>query len=161
MNLSFAFARELDHRDEECKRNNRQTAHDTFVKECFRQPSLTELPVYPEPYRKDLDSKFTQGAPSARRSSMSLDVYDILNETEEDNNTLQTYFNEYVVPLADEFVPKKKVVKSNEDKKNLQQTRKNGQKDNKDKKKAFKKVRSDEFEVADLDSLVEKRHSGK
>lgn len=110
MNLSFAFAKELDYRDDECRKNNRSVPHDTFKTECYRQPSLTEPPVYPEPYRCAQLSAATK----TRKESMSLDVYDTIDETDENIDVSKKYFEEYVIPLANEYVepPKLPNVKS-------------------------------------------------
>ena len=51
-NLSFAFAKELDIRNLERKEAGKPIPHDSFTPICYRQPSLTEKEVYPEPYRK-------------------------------------------------------------------------------------------------------------
>ena len=45
MNLSYQFARELDHRNAERRLAGKFTPHDTFKKTLYRQPSLTEQAV--------------------------------------------------------------------------------------------------------------------
>ena len=53
MNLSFGFAKELDHRNNERKAAGKPIPHESFRKDLYRQPSLTQQEVYPEPYRRD------------------------------------------------------------------------------------------------------------
>ncbi|RYH30612.1 hypothetical protein EON65_04585 [archaeon] len=50
-NLSYGFARELDQRNAERKKAGKRVPQDTFSRLCYRQPSLTEREVLPEPYR--------------------------------------------------------------------------------------------------------------
>jgi hypothetical protein len=57
MNLSYGFAKELDHRNNERKSVGKPVPHNTFIKTLYRQPSLTEKDVLPEPYRNDGESK--------------------------------------------------------------------------------------------------------
>ena len=52
-NLSLHFAKELDIRNRERKEAGRPTPHDQFSPICYRQPSLKEGGVHPEPYRND------------------------------------------------------------------------------------------------------------
>jgi hypothetical protein len=53
MNLSYGFAKELDHRNNERKAAGKTVPHNTFIKTLYRQPSLTEKDILPEPYRND------------------------------------------------------------------------------------------------------------
>ena len=51
-NLSFGLAKQIDHYNVSRKEAGQSVPQDTFKKHLFRQPSLTEPPQYPEPYRK-------------------------------------------------------------------------------------------------------------
>ena len=111
-NLSFAFAKELDIRNSERKEAGKPIPHDSFTPVCYRQPSLTEKEVYPEPYRKDSTysylRKAVQGSESRgqyskyrrRRGSVSIDVMELNDEVEEDHDVLKVYFDEVVLPLS-------------------------------------------------------------
>ena len=52
-NLSLTFAKELDHRNTERKAAGKPTPQSLFREDMYRQPTLTEKLVYPEPYRLD------------------------------------------------------------------------------------------------------------
>ena len=111
-NLSFAFAKELDIRNNERKEAGKPIPHDSFTPICYRQPSLTEKEVYPEPYRKDSTysylRKAVQGSETRgqyskyrrRRGSVSIDVMELNDEVEEDYEVLKVYFDEVVLPLS-------------------------------------------------------------
>lgn len=117
MSLSYGFAKELDLRDQERRRLGKSTPHDTFSKTCYRQPSLTEGNVYPEPFRddgsyialRDLDTQemtVSRDWRNNRRGSLSINVHELTDEGEENALILDTYFHEVVVPLS--RPPKKK-----------------------------------------------------
>eukprot|EP01040_Poterioochromonas_malhamensis_P018730 gene18730-21936_t len=117
MSLSYGFAKELDLRDQERRRLGKSTPHDTFSKTCYRQPSLTEGNVYPEPFRddgsyialRDLDTQemtVSRDWRNNRRGSLSINVHELTDEGEENALILETYFNEVVVSLP--RPPKKK-----------------------------------------------------
>jgi hypothetical protein len=113
MNLSYGFARELDHRNAERKAAGKSTPHDSFSTTCYRQPSLTEREVLPEPYRNDgtydiLRSDTGESVVMAdwqnhrdmRKGSLSLNVHELVDEGEEDLIVLREYFQEVVLPLS-------------------------------------------------------------
>lgn len=126
MNLSLAFAKELDYRNKERKTAGKVVPHDLFRPEAYRQPSLTESQVFPEPYRidgsedvlnrttdlADLDtSSYSSRSLQLsgygrswrardRRGSMSLNVHEHIDEDEVDQRVSEEYFHEFVVPLA-------------------------------------------------------------
>jgi len=131
MNLSFAFAKELDIRDNDRRASGRPVPQDLFSTECYRQPSLIEKEVYPEPYRKDatydlirrrntsvgsgsggrgrLGSVESVAPPAIhmiRHGSISIDEQQLDDELEEDHDMLRAYFQEVVMPLS--VIPKKK-----------------------------------------------------
>jgi hypothetical protein len=80
--------------------------------ECFRQPSLSEKPCYPEPFRRDTSYEYIHDILAnsrdakpyheyrARRPSVSIEIYDNLEEEEANEAVLKAYYNEVVVPLA-------------------------------------------------------------
>lgn len=117
MGLSYGFARELDQRNLERMANGLSVPHDTFTKTLYRQPSLTEDAIYPEPYRKDgtydiLKCKATGEAVvmsdwtnhrTNRRGSISINMNELADENEEDQIVLEEYFREFVLPLANEI----------------------------------------------------------
>ena len=113
-NLSYGFARELDHRNQEKKAAGQRTPYDTFDKMLYRQPSLTEKEVYPEPYRNDgsYDALRTAGDDDAalqtewfdRRGSISINVHELEDEAEENQKVLEQYFKDVVLPLAQSYV---------------------------------------------------------
>lgn len=112
MNLSYGFARELDHRNTERKVAGKTTPHDTFREACYRQPSLTEGDVLPEPYRNDGNYDILQSRETGekvvmadwnranRKGSISINVHELLDEGEEDPIVLQDYFDAVVLPLS-------------------------------------------------------------
>ena len=114
MNLSYGFARELDHRNVERKAAGKITPHDTFSKDLYRQPSLTEKETLPEPYRNDGTYdvlKYAETGESVvmadwrnhrmnRRGSLSINVHELTDEGEEDHRVLTEYWKEVVLPLA-------------------------------------------------------------
>ena len=51
--MSLTFAKELDHRNTERKAAGKPTPQSLFREDMYRQPTLTEKLVYPEPYRLD------------------------------------------------------------------------------------------------------------
>lgn len=99
--------------------------HDEFSPFCYRQPSLKEGAVYPEPYRVndetyDLLLRQSSSAPRVggmgaahrrpsgdeseplrpRRGSVTID-HDLLDEGDDDKQTiLEAYYRDYVLPLA-------------------------------------------------------------
>lgn len=105
--MSLAFAKELDYRNKERKAAGRSVPHDTFSAELYRQPSLTEKPVYPEPYRLDGTSAFEANLVELgirhgrnRAGSVSMDIDEHIDEDEMDSEILADYFEHFVVPLA-------------------------------------------------------------
>jgi hypothetical protein len=111
MSLSYGFAKELDLRDQERRRLGKSTPHDTFSKTCYRQPSLTEGSVFPEPFRddgsyialRDLDTQemtVSRDWRNNRRGSLSINVHELADEGEENSLVLETYFKEVVMPLS-------------------------------------------------------------
>jgi hypothetical protein len=111
MSLSYGFAKELDLRDQERRRLGKSTPHDTFSKTCYRQSSLTEGSVFPEPFRddgsyialRDLDTQemtVSRDWRNNRRGSLSINVHELTDEGEENGLILETYFKEVVVPLS-------------------------------------------------------------
>eukprot|EP00597_Dinobryon_sp_UTEXLB2267_P009397 CAMPEP_0170086304 /NCGR_PEP_ID=MMETSP0019_2-20121128/21018_1 /TAXON_ID=98059 /ORGANISM="Dinobryon sp., Strain UTEXLB2267" /LENGTH=640 /DNA_ID=CAMNT_0010303293 /DNA_START=83 /DNA_END=2005 /DNA_ORIENTATION=+ len=114
MNLSYGFARELDHKYKERQAQGKRTPHDTFTKTLYRQPSLTEKAVYPEPYRNDgtydlIRSQNTEEiivmsdwgrSKKNRVGSISINVHELVDEGEECQPVLEQYFSELVLPLA-------------------------------------------------------------
>lgn len=52
MDLSFSSAKKIDNRSKARKAQGKSSPVDKFSKHMYRQPILTELPQYPEPYRK-------------------------------------------------------------------------------------------------------------
>jgi hypothetical protein len=126
--LSFGFAKELDQHAKERKKAGISTPHDSFSATLYRQPALTEPDVYPEPYRahmlfhyQDLESVAPIGGNSGisgggglghggatnshrHRGSLSIDMEEVTHDSdlEADDHVLKRYFDEYVVPLANE-----------------------------------------------------------
>jgi hypothetical protein len=108
-NLSLVFAKELDIRNRERKAAGKNVPHDVFSTHCYRQPALTEKPVYPEPYRIDGSFDYlkngyngTEAPSSERRGSLSLNVHEVVEEGEDSEVVLQAYFNQFVLPLSKE-----------------------------------------------------------
>ena len=107
------FAKELDIRNRERKAAGKPVPHDVFTTVCYRQPSLTEKDIYPEPFR---DSSFEYVADDnhdrdhgdhsyesygrARRGSLSLNVQELVDEGETNPQVLKKYFDDVVLPLA-------------------------------------------------------------
>lgn len=52
MDLSFSSAKKIDNRNDLRKEANKPVPQDSFKKDLYRQPTLTERMQYPEPYRK-------------------------------------------------------------------------------------------------------------
>jgi len=52
MDLSFRLAKQRDHRNKQLQEANRPIPINLFKKHFYRQPVLTDGPLYPEPYRK-------------------------------------------------------------------------------------------------------------
>jgi hypothetical protein len=81
--LSFKLAKQCDIRNEELAKHGKPHPHQSFREEFYRQPALTENPVYPEPYRKvggsgflapkrnKLGTNYEPGAVSSSPSSTS------------------------------------------------------------------------------------------
>jgi hypothetical protein len=98
--------------NEKEKNEGLETPHDSFTKECYRQPSLTEPEILPEPYRNDGSYdiiKSTTGEmalmhdfrPNKRYlGSISLNVHELVDEGEENLLVLRQYFKDTVEPLA-------------------------------------------------------------
>jgi hypothetical protein len=57
-NLPLEFAKELDIRNHERSAAGKPVPHDVFTTQCYRQPSLTEKAVYPEPFRDSSTDMF-------------------------------------------------------------------------------------------------------
>lgn len=121
--MSYEFARELDHRYAERKAAHKPIPHDTFTRNCYRQPSLTEADVLPEPYRNDGTYDILRSAETGesvvladwrgtkvrdrakhRLGTLSINVHELADEGEEDVRVLQRYFEDYVLPLSE--IPK-------------------------------------------------------
>lgn len=115
MFLPLGFAKELDQRNHERKQKggHLKTPHDSFTKTLYRQPALTEPPVYPEPYRAldfggadeedgHVKRPRINAARSSRRGSISIDFDLLTDEREDPEEVLEAYFQEFVVPLASE-----------------------------------------------------------
>lgn len=114
--LSFGFAKELDQNAKERKRLGLTIPHDSFSKTLYRQPALTEPDVYPEPYRAHMILHYldeeenaaitttNRGPTSRHRGSLSIDLEEVTHESDSEHERLllKKYFDEYVVPLANE-----------------------------------------------------------
>lgn len=114
MGLSYKFAREIDLMNEERRKLGKPTPVDEFRQDCYRQPSLTDKEVLPEPYRNDgsyitaydveLNRKTVitdfRNMRENRRGSISINVHELLDEGEEDQQVLEQYFREVVLPLS-------------------------------------------------------------
>jgi hypothetical protein len=112
--LSYGFAKELDHRNVERKAAGKPIPQDSFSKTLYRQPSLTDAAVYPEPYRNDGTYDVLRSAETGeqvvladwhnkrkiRRGSLSINVHELTDEGEEDQRVLEEYFREVVLPLS-------------------------------------------------------------
>jgi hypothetical protein len=113
LDLSFGFAKKIDHRNAERKSHNKPTPQDTFTKDLYRQPTLTEPPKYPEPYRKsgesasDVLSEQRHSRHEAGRSnsladkhatngfrlrSESINMHVVEDEVEDSKELLEKYF---------------------------------------------------------------------
>lgn len=89
-----------------------ETPVDSFTKECYRQPSLTEPEVLPEPYRNDGSYDIIRSTtgevalmhdfrPNKRYlGSISINVHELVDEGEENPLVLKQYFEDTVLPLS-------------------------------------------------------------
>lgn len=112
--MSYGFARQLDAVNESEIKEGHKTPHDFFTKTCYRQPSLIEPEIYPEPYRNDgtydlLTCKTTgetvvladwKHIRQNRVGSISINVDELVDEGEENPLVLKEYWNEIVLPMA-------------------------------------------------------------
>jgi hypothetical protein len=94
--------------------DKKPTPHDSFTKECYRQPSLIEPEVYPEPYRNDgsydiITCKTTgestvladfMHARQNRVGSISINVHEVTDEGEENQLILKQYWEDMILPLS-------------------------------------------------------------
>ena len=106
-NLSFGFAKEFDQRSNEKKSSNKPTPHDTFNKILYRQPSLIEKAVYPEPYRSHSIINYFKQSDDNKNiervcGSLSIDLETLTVEGEHEHQALDNYFHDFVIPLAKE-----------------------------------------------------------
>lgn len=95
----------MDQRTYDRRQAHEPIPHETFTKLLYRQPSLTEEEVYPEPYRAhELYHYMHQNKEEQEpRGSLSIDIEDLTSHEETcDNNVLFNYFNDFVIPLAQE-----------------------------------------------------------
>jgi hypothetical protein len=106
-NLSYVFARELDHRNRERKAANLSTPHKAFSPTMYRQVSLTAPAVYPEPYRNDGTYDVLRSATTGesvvmsdwrnrhkKQRRLSINVHELTDEGEEEQQVLEEYWNE-------------------------------------------------------------------
>lgn len=120
MDLSFGLAKQLDHYNRSRKDAGLAIPQDHFKKHLFRQPTLTEPPQYPEPYRKEGEYGFlsdtgradespvvpltaspTGCMPPPRMRSKSINVHALMDESEDPLELLEAYFNTTVLNLTD------------------------------------------------------------
>lgn len=121
MMLPLAFAKELDHFNEELRKTGQPVPHDEFDPHCYMQPTLKQKAVYPEPYRVNReyeamqeevaagsnlpnhDSSTTHSRKKGKgKGSISINMYNIDDEREDDVKLLKHYFEKVVIPLAKE-----------------------------------------------------------
>jgi hypothetical protein len=74
--LPLEFAKELDIRNHERSAAGKPVPHDVFTTQCYRQPSLTEKAVYPEPFRDSSTDMFEIDNPLHAAASQSLGARD-------------------------------------------------------------------------------------
>jgi hypothetical protein len=109
LSLSLDYAKEIDHRNIERKAGGKPIPHDTFSQRTYRQPSLWEPKLYPEPYRRlirhraeSMSYDETGWARRGRRGSLSIDVLAIVDDEIEEEEELEEYFQDVVKRLAEE-----------------------------------------------------------
>ncbi len=124
MDLSFQRAKYIDNINESKRRGGHFVPQDSFKKHLFRQPTLTEKPQYPEPYRKVHNDSFleqrnrslnpltlgrnrvlthspthllTHSPTHSLTQASSINVHVLIDDEDESEEMLQSYFHETVL----------------------------------------------------------------
>ncbi len=104
MDLSFQRAKYIDNINESKRRAGHFVPQDSFKKHLFRQPTLTEKPQYPEPYRKVHNDSFLEQKKRSmnplsmgRNRASSINVHTLIDDEDETEEVLQSYFHETVL----------------------------------------------------------------